>query len=159
MKPLFERLGIRVHTCITGDARYRDIASAHRARANMMVCSTALINVARKMEERWGIPCFEGSFYGVSDTSDALRNSRACWSPQGAGRSTDRAEALIAARKRAIWRRLAPYRARLAGKRVLLNTGGVKSWSVVAALQEIGMRSSAPRRANRPRKTRSASTS
>ena len=25
------------------------------------------------MEEQYGIPYFEGSFYGVSDTSDALR--------------------------------------------------------------------------------------
>ena len=34
----------------------------------MMVCSKAMINVARKMEERYGIPYFEGSFYGISDT-------------------------------------------------------------------------------------------
>ncbi|MFN3886480.1 MAG: nitrogenase component 1, partial [Aquabacterium sp.] len=34
---------------------------------------------------------------------------------------------------------LEPYRARLKGKRVLLITGGVKSWSVVSALQEVGM--------------------
>ncbi|MBP7489547.1 MAG: nitrogenase iron-molybdenum cofactor biosynthesis protein NifE, partial [Azospira sp.] len=32
-----------------------------------------------------------------------------------------------------------PYKARLKGKRVLLFTGGVKSWSVVSALQEVGM--------------------
>ena len=73
VKPLLEKLGMRVRACIPGDARYLDIAGAHTARANMMVCSTALINLARKMEERWGIPYFEGSFYGVSDTSDALR--------------------------------------------------------------------------------------
>jgi nitrogenase molybdenum-cofactor synthesis protein NifE len=34
---------------------------------------------------------------------------------------------------------LAPLKARLSGKRVLLYTGGVKSWSIVAALQELGM--------------------
>ena len=33
VKPLLEALGIRVRACITGDARYRDIAGAHtRAR-------------------------------------------------------------------------------------------------------------------------------
>ena len=37
------------------------------------------------------------------------------------------------------WARIAPYRERLLGKKVLLITGGVKSWSVVAALQEAGM--------------------
>ena len=106
----------------------------------MMVCSKAMINVARKMEERWGIPYFEGSFYGVSDTSDALRQLARLLVAEGADRSlVDRAEALIADQEARIWRRLAPYRARLAGKRVLLNTGGVKSWSVIAALQEVGM--------------------
>ena len=140
VKPLLEALGMRVRACIPGDARYRDIAGAHTARVNMMVCSTALINMARKMEARWGIPYFEGSFYGVSDTSDALRQlSRLLVSEGADGALVDRAEALIADQEARVWRRLEPYRARLAGKRVLLNTGGVKSWSVVAALQEIGI--------------------
>ena len=34
---------------------------------------------------------------------------------------------------------MAPWRDRLKGKRVLLYTGGVKSWSVVSALQDLGM--------------------
>lgn len=38
-----------------------------------------------------------------------------------------------------MWKRLEAYRPRLESKRVLLNTGGVKSWSVVHALMEIGM--------------------
>ena len=84
VKPLLEALGMRVRACIPGDARYLDIAGAHTARANMMVCSTALINMARKMEERWGIPFFEGSFYGVSDTSDALRQLARLLVSQGA---------------------------------------------------------------------------
>ena len=37
------------------------------------------------------------------------------------------------------WERLHAMTPRLRGKRVLLITGGVKSWSVVAALQEVGM--------------------
>ena len=140
VKPLIEKLGIRVRACIPGDARYLDIAGAHTARANMMVCSTALINLARKMEERWGIPYFEGSFYGVSDTSDALRQLATLLVREGADRALlDLTETLIAEEEARVWARLEPYRARLSGKRVLLNTGGVKSWSVVAALQEIGV--------------------
>ncbi|MDX2204168.1 MAG: nitrogenase iron-molybdenum cofactor biosynthesis protein NifE [Hyphomicrobiaceae bacterium] len=140
VKPLFERLGIRIRASVPGDARYRDIAAAHTARANMMVCSTALINLARKMEERWGIPYFEGSFYGISDTSDALRQTARLLVGRGAPPDLiERTEALIAQEEAIAWARLAPYRDRLAGKRVLLNTGGVKSWSVVSALQEVGM--------------------
>ena len=36
------------------------------------------------MQERWGIPYFEGSFYGISDTSDALRTMARCWWPRRA---------------------------------------------------------------------------
>ncbi len=140
VKPLLEKLGVRVHCCITGDARFSEVASAHRSKVNMMVCSAALINLARKMEERWGIPYFEGSFYGVSDTSDALRNIAGLLVRQGAPHDLiARTESLIAQEEARVWERLKPYRDRLKGKRVLLYTGGVKSWSVVSALMEVGV--------------------
>jgi nitrogenase molybdenum-cofactor synthesis protein NifE len=140
VKPLLDELGIRVRAVIPGDARYRDIATAHRAKATMMVCSTALINVARKLEERWGIPFFEGSFYGIADTSAALRGLSSLLVRQGADAGLlDRTEALIA-REEAIARsRLAAIVPRIAGAKVLLNTGGVKSWSMIGALQELGL--------------------
>jgi nitrogenase molybdenum-cofactor synthesis protein NifE len=140
IKPLLDRLGIRVRACIPGDARYLDVASAHRARAAMVVCSTALINLARKMDERWDIPFFEGSFYGISDTSEALRKIAELLVRKGADREIlDRTETLIAEQEAIAWEKLEAYRRGLQGKRVLLNTGGVKSWSVVHALMEIGM--------------------
>ncbi|WP_288392633.1 nitrogenase iron-molybdenum cofactor biosynthesis protein NifE [uncultured Herbaspirillum sp.] len=138
--PLLDAMGVRVLSCISGDGRYREIASSHRARASMMVCSKAMINVARKMEERYGIPFFEGSFYGIGDVSDSLRQIARLLVQQGAAAElTNRTEALIALEEARAWSRLAHYKQRLAGKRVLLITGGVKSWSVVAALQEVGI--------------------
>jgi nitrogenase molybdenum-cofactor synthesis protein NifE len=140
VRPLLEELGIRLRAVIPGDARYADIASAHRARATMVVCSTALITLARKMEERWGIPYFEGSFYGISDTSDAIRGLCRLLVQQGAPADlNNRAEALIAREEAIAWERVRALKPRLEGKRVLLNTGGVKSWSVVHALQEVGI--------------------
>jgi nitrogenase molybdenum-cofactor synthesis protein NifE len=106
----------------------------------MMVCSKAMINVARKMEERYAIPFFEGSFYGVGDMSDSLRQIAQLLVQRGAPEDLlARTEAVIAREEARAWKRLEPYKARLAGKRVLLITGGVKSWSVVAALQEVGL--------------------
>lgn len=138
--PLLDAMGVRVLSCISGDGRYREIAASHRARASMMVCSKAMINVARKMEERYGIPFFEGSFYGIGDVSDSLRQIARLLVQQGApAELTNRTEALIAVEEARAWSRLAHYKKRLAGKRVLLITGGVKSWSVVAALQEVGI--------------------
>jgi nitrogenase molybdenum-cofactor synthesis protein NifE len=140
VKPLLDELGVRILSCISGDGKYREVAWSHRARAAMMVCSKAMINVARKMEERYGIPFFEGSFYGIEDTSDSLREIARLLIERGAPADlAARTEAVIAREEALAWARIEPYKARLTGKRVLLITGGVKSWSVVAALQEAGL--------------------
>ena len=134
--PLFDELGLRILATLSGDARFREIQTMHRAEATMVVCAKALLNVARKLNEKYGIPFFEGSFYGVKDTSDALR--------QFARRLEDddllaRTEALITREEARANAALQPWRERLAGKRVLLYTGGVKSWSIISALQDLGM--------------------
>lgn len=140
VKPLLDALGVRVLSCISGDGRYREVASAHRARANMMVCSKSMINVATRLQQRYGIPYFEGSFYGISDMSTTLREIARLLVERGADESlTERTEALIAVEEARAWQRIRAYRERLAGKKVLLITGGVKSWSVVSALQEAGL--------------------
>ncbi|MDD3517465.1 MAG: nitrogenase iron-molybdenum cofactor biosynthesis protein NifE [Chromatiales bacterium] len=134
--PLFDELGLRILCTLSGDARFREVQSMHRAEVNMMVCSKAMINVARKLQEKFGTPWFEGSFYGITDTSKALRDfARIIDDPD----LTARTEALIAREEARIHAELEPWRARLRGKRVLLYTGGVKSWSVVSALQDLGM--------------------
>jgi len=103
---------------------------------NMVVCSRAMLNVARKLQERFGTPWFEGSFYGVSDVSAALRQFAVLLNDPDL---TERTETLIAREEARTHAALAPWRERLRGKRVLLYTGGVKSWSIVAALQELEM--------------------
>ncbi|MCY0965626.1 nitrogenase iron-molybdenum cofactor biosynthesis protein NifE [Parathalassolituus penaei] len=135
--PLLEELGIRVLCTLSGDARFREVQTMHRARVNMMVCSKAMINVARQLQERFGTPWFEGSFYGITDTSQALRDFARVI---GDADLIARTEALITREETRIRAELEPWRARLAGKRVLLYTGGVKSWSVVSALQDLGMK-------------------
>ena len=140
IRPLLDALGIRILSCISGDGRYNEVAQSHRARAAMMVCSKSMIIVARKMEDRYGIPYFEGSFYGISDMSDTLRNLARLLVQRGAPDDLlARTEALIAVEEKRAFERIAAYRPRLEGKKVLLITGGVKSWSVVSALQEAGL--------------------
>ncbi|WP_424194812.1 nitrogenase iron-molybdenum cofactor biosynthesis protein NifE [Ampullimonas aquatilis] len=140
IKPLLDALGVRILSCISGDGRYDEVASSHRAKANMMVCSKSMINVATKMEKSYGIPYFEGSFYGIGDMSETLREIARLLIKQGADPELKgRTERLIEVEEARAWKRIAEYKERLTGKRVLLITGGVKSWSVVAALQEAGM--------------------
>ncbi len=135
--PLLDELGIRVLCTLSGDARFREVQTMHRAEVNMMVCSKAMLNVARKMQERYNIPWFEGSFYGITDTSQALRDFARLI---GDDDLSARTEALIEREEKRIREALEPWRARLEGKRVLLYTGGVKSWSVISALQDLGMK-------------------
>ncbi|WP_353571316.1 nitrogenase iron-molybdenum cofactor biosynthesis protein NifE [Candidatus Albibeggiatoa sp. nov. BB20] len=135
--PLLDELGIRVLCTLSGDARYREVQTMHRAEVTMMVCSKAMINVARKLKDSYDIPWFEGSFYGITDTSQALRDfARMINDPD----LTERTEALIKREETKIRKALEPWAERLNGKRVLLYTGGVKSWSVVSALQDLGMK-------------------
>jgi nitrogenase molybdenum-cofactor synthesis protein NifE len=135
--PLFEKVGIRVLSKITGDARYREVAYAHRAKLNVMICSKALINLAHKMQERYGIPYIEESFYGVADMNHCLR---AIATKLGDEAMQARVEAVIAEETERLNQQLAPYRERLLGKRVVLYTGGVKSWSIISAAQDLGIK-------------------
>jgi len=134
--PLLDRLGIRVLSRVSGDARYAELTWAHRAKASMVVCSRALLSLAADLEARHGVPWFEGSFYGVRATSDSLRGfAEVLGDPELA----ERTEKLVAEEEARVAARLAPYRQRLAGVRAVLYTGGVKSWSMVAALQDTGI--------------------
>ncbi|WP_242360951.1 bifunctional nitrogenase iron-molybdenum cofactor biosynthesis protein NifEN [Anaeromyxobacter sp. SG17] len=142
MLPLFERLGIRILSCISGDARFDDLRHAHRARLNVIICSKSLTNLARKMKKRWGIPYLEESFYGMTDTATALRHiARELDRGRGDGASAmaGAVEALVAEEEARCRARIAPHRARLEGKRAVLFTGGVKTWSMVNALRELGV--------------------
>ena len=134
--PLFDELGLRILGSLSGDARFREVQTMHRAQASMVVCAKALLNVARKLEDDYGVPFFEGSFYGITDTSQAFRDFAHLL---GDADLTRRTEAMIAREEARIDEALAPWAERLKGKRVLLYTGGVKSWSVVSALQDLGM--------------------
>lgn len=134
--PLFDELGLRVLSTLAGDSRFAELQTMHRAKANMLVCSKALQNVARKLQERHGTPWFEGSFYGVRDMGQSLRDFARLI---GDIDLMARTEALIRREEAKLEIGLAPYRAMLTGKKAVLYTGGVKSWSIVSALQDLGV--------------------
>ncbi|WP_027417118.1 nitrogenase iron-molybdenum cofactor biosynthesis protein NifE [Aneurinibacillus terranovensis] len=136
IQSLFDRVGIRVLSKITGDARFHEIRRAHLAKVNMVVCGRALVSMARKMEERYHIPYFEGSFYGSRETSVSLRQIAYLLNDHGLEK---RVNQLIKDEEEQLDRDLTQYRQILKGKRAVIYTGGVKSWSVISALQELGI--------------------
>jgi nitrogenase molybdenum-iron cofactor biosynthesis protein NifE len=135
--PLFDELGLRILCTLSGDSRFRDVQTMHRARVNMLVCSKALLNLARSLQSKFGTPYFEGSFYGVSATSAALRGFATLL---GDDNLTERTARLIAREETRVVQAIAPVRASLASKRALIFSGGFKSWSTISAVQDLGMK-------------------
>ena len=142
--PLFQKMGIRVLSKITGDARYQEVCYAHRAKLNVVLCSNVAIEMAQTMAQRYGIPYIEESFYGATNLNQCLRNVAAKLSASlgdsfVAYELQERTENLIAQETAALDIALASYLCDLKGKRIILSTGGVKSWSLILATQDLGM--------------------
>jgi nitrogenase molybdenum-cofactor synthesis protein NifE len=145
VEPLLERAGFRVLSRITGNATFEEITHAHRAKLNVVVCGRALINVAAGMERKYGIPFIEGSFYGRTETAKVLRGIAEKLQGSGARvqgpesiEITKAIEMLIESEEKKLNEALKPYR-HLQGKKAVLYTGGVKSWSFISALHDLGI--------------------
>ncbi len=143
MLPLFDRLGIQVLSCFSGDAKFEELRYAHRAKLNVIICSKSLTNLAKKMQKTYGMPYLEESFYGMTDTAKALRDIARELDNIVNGLEKrvmqDRVERLIQEEEGTCRAAIAPYRARLEGKTAVLFTGGVKTWSMVNSLTELGV--------------------
>ncbi len=148
VEPLLAKAGFRILSKITGDSTFEEITWAHRAKLNVVVCSRALINVAQEMKRKYGIPFVEVSFFGSTGIAKALRaiadelmksEPKSQQSEADAGfdlRTT--VELLIKAEEKRLKEHLLPYK-HLRGKKAVLYSGGVKSWSFISALQDLGI--------------------
>lgn len=134
--PDLKNLGITVQTAITGDAKFDDLRSAHRACLNVLICSKSLTNLVRKMEIRYGIPFIEGSFYGIHDSSETLINiAKALGDPD----LLERTLVYVKQKEEETRKTIGEYRKLLENKQAILFTGGVKTWSMVSTLAELGI--------------------
>jgi nitrogenase molybdenum-cofactor synthesis protein NifE len=141
VEPILAKAGIRILSKITGDSTFEEITWAHQAKLNVVVCSRALINVAREMERRYGIPYVEVSFFGSTEIAKALRKIADSLQSK-VGRDGPNfmswVEDLIKTEEKRLKQQLAPYE-HLRGKKAVLYTGGVKSWSFISALRDLGI--------------------
>lgn len=139
VEPALRDAGIRVLSRITGDSTFGEIKYAHRAKLNVVVCSRALINVAKGMERRYGIPYVEVSFFGKTEMSKALRAiAGACCDTPLQNGLRERVESVIAREEKRLSEKLVEFD-HLRGKKAVLYTGGVKSWSFISALMDLGI--------------------
>jgi nitrogenase molybdenum-cofactor synthesis protein NifE len=136
VEPLLKEAGIRILSRITGDSTFEEITYAHKAELNVVVCSRALINVAREMERRYDIPYVEVSFFGKTEMSKTLRLIASHFKSDL--KLVDKIESIIDREEKRLAERLKAYD-HLKGKKAVLYTGGVKSWSFISALLDLGI--------------------
>lgn len=134
--PVFEKIGIRVLSSMSGDGRVGDIRGAHRAKLNVIVCAKSLVTLCRKMQEQYDIPWVSVSFYGKRDTTFAIRE---IVKALGDEKLIAKAEEVIAEEEAKLQEKLLPYQKLFAGKKAVLNTGGNKAWSIASGLQDLGV--------------------
>ena len=134
--PIFEKIGIRVLSSMSGDGRVGDIRCAHRAKLNVIVCAKSLITLCRKMQENYGIPWISVSFYGKRDTTFAIMEIVKALGDEAL---IKKAEAVIAEEEAKLEEALKEYKVLFAGKKAVLNTGGNKAWSIASGLQDLGI--------------------
>lgn len=133
VEPLLKEAGVRILSRITGDSTFEEITYAHRAKLNVVLCSRALINVAKEMKRRYGIPYVEGSFFGKTEMTKTLRAIGSRFEAL-----SSKIEKIIEREEKRLEERLKEF-SHLKGKRAVLYTGGVKSWSYISVLQDLGI--------------------
>lgn len=137
IKPYFEEMGIEVVASLTGDSRVSEILRANQARLNLVQCSGSMTFLAKKMDEKYGIPFQRISFFGIEDMSSALRDAAAFFKDPG---MTSKAETIISREVARISPQIEHYRSRVSGHLAAIYMGGAaKAVSLVKAFRELGM--------------------
>ncbi len=139
IRKYFEEMGITVVANVTGDGRIADLARAHGASLNVVQCSGATMDLAKIMQERFGIPFAKVSYFGIEDMAEALYTVARHFADADPG-IMERTTALVRRELSALMPRLARYRQDLEGKRAAIYVGGAfKAFSLIKAFRHLGM--------------------
>ena len=139
IREYFEKLGVSVVANVTGDGRIADLARAHGASLNVVQCSGATMDLAKIMQERYGIPFAKVSYFGIEDMAEALYTVARHFAAKDPG-IMERATALVRAELEVLMPRLAALRKDLEGKRAAIYVGGAfKAFSLIKAFRHLGM--------------------
>lgn len=137
IRDYFRRMGIEVVATITGDGRVADIRRAHGAALNVVQCSGATMDLAKMMQERYGIPFIRVSYFGVEDMAESLYEvARFFQDPALMSRTQE----LVREELTALYPQLQHYRRALRGKKAAIYVGGAfKAFSLIKAFRLLEM--------------------
>lgn len=134
-----ERMGVSTVANITGDGRVEDIKRAHGAALNLVQCSGSTIDLAKMMQETYGIPFKRVSYFGVEDMAESLYEVARFFEEKAPG-TLERAQSLVREELAVLWPRLQEFKKDLLGKKAAIYVGGAfKAFSLVKAFRLLGM--------------------
>ena len=137
IREYFERMGVQVVANITGDGRIADLARAHGAALNVVQCSGSTMDLAKIMEERYGIPSIRVSYFGIEDMAQSLYDVAEHF---GDPEMLEKTRKLVKEELARIVPQLQKYKEALAGKKAAIYVGGsFKAFSLVKAFRLLNM--------------------
>ncbi len=138
IKEYYKRMGVEVVSVMTGDGRVEEIGRSHGASLNVVQCSGSMTNLAKMMEEEYGIPYIRVSYFGIEDMSAALYDVASFFNDNPD--IMKRTRELVREEVAAIYPELQRMRKDLEGKKAALYVGGTfKAFSLIKALRHLGM--------------------
>ena len=140
IREYFEKMGVQVVANVTGDGRVKDIERCHGAALNLVQCSGATLDLAKMMEEEFGIPYQRVSYLGIEDMADSLYKVADFFKGKDPG-IVERTQKLVREELEVLMPELARMRKDLEGKKVAMYVGGsFKAFSLVKAFRHLGMK-------------------
>ncbi|HBE76934.1 MAG TPA: nitrogenase iron-molybdenum cofactor biosynthesis protein NifE [Firmicutes bacterium] len=138
IRSYYEKMGVQVVSCLTGDARIEEIQRSHGAALNVVQCSGSMVYLAKMFEEHYGTPYLRVAYFGIEDVSEALYSvARFFKEPE----LMKRTQKLVREEIEAIYPKLQEYKKKLTGKKAAVYVGGAfKAFALVRALRLIGMK-------------------
>ena len=136
VKPLFEKIGYRIVTPFTGDASFHGIAKAHKAKLSVLMCHRSINYANRMMEEKFGVPWMKINYIGIDGTIETLRNMAKFFDDPDLSAKT---EEVIKEELDRVMPEFEKYRKKLAGKKVVLYSGGSRSHHYINLFESLGM--------------------
>jgi nitrogenase molybdenum-cofactor synthesis protein NifE len=137
IKDYYRKMGVEVVAAITGDGRVKEIERAHGASLNLVQCSGSMNYLAKLMQEKYGTPSLQVSYFGIEDMAESLYSvARYFDDPE----LLKRTQELVRGEINAIYPQICEYRKALTGKKAAIYVGGAfKAFSLVKALRLLGM--------------------
>ena len=139
IRDYLKRMGVEVVANVTGDGRVDDIRRCHGAALNLVQCSGATQDLARMMQERYGIPFLRVSYVGIEDMAESLYRTAEFFQDRDGG-ILSRTQDLVRSELDRLLPELARLRGDLKGRKAAVYVGGsFKAFSLIKAFRHLGM--------------------